>query len=146
MVDNAANYLLFLIGLSGSVSVLIDKLKPMFLETILERSGEQAYILSIYGIRIVSSFIAVAMFGGIPTLIEIVPFFARVPEIGVWVISVLLISLGSDWMHVILDFLYALRDGKRDSGSMISFPSDMDYMPVSTPPAPKQTDSTEPIG
>src|SRR6185369_3509541 len=40
-------------------------------------------------------------------------FFAKVPELGVWVISVLLVSLGSDYLHVILDFLYAVRDGSR---------------------------------
>lgn len=125
MIDSAVNYLLFLAGLGGSVSILIEKMKPLVLETVLERYGEQAYILSIYAVRIIASFIAVALFGGTATLIDLVPFFAKVPEVGVWVVSILLISLGSDWLHVLLDYLYALRDGKRDNGAMISFPAEV---------------------
>lgn len=127
MIDNAVNYILFLIALGGSVSVLVEKMKPLFLETVLEMWGEQAYILSIYVIRIIAALVSIALFGGTDTLVNLVPFFGSVPAVGVWAISILLISLGSDWLHVLLDYLYALRDSKRDSGMSVSFPSEFDF-------------------
>lgn len=113
MVENVIAFLLFLASVAGSVSIFVDQLKPVIFNKILERNGEQIYLISIYLTRTVAGFVGLALLGGYPVLVELVPFFSRIPEIGVWVLSAGLITLGADYVHVLLDYLYAIRDGNR---------------------------------
>lgn len=115
LVNSVVAYILFLLSVAGSVSLIVEQLKPLLFNKILEKSGENVYLVSIYLARTVGAFVGIALLGGYPILVELVPFLAKVPELGAWVISVLLVSLGADYLHVILDFLYAVRDGNRDT-------------------------------
>ncbi len=110
MIENAISFLLFLSSIAGALTVLIKQFKPVFLDKVLETSGEQVYIVTIYAIRTVGALVGLALMGGIGPLVELIPFLATVPPLGVWVLSILIIVLGTEVIHPLIETLYAWRD------------------------------------
>jgi hypothetical protein len=114
-IEQVINYLLFILSVAGAVTVLIEQLKPFVFEPILNRYGERPYLAAMYATRTFGGFFALIMFGGYQTIQSILPLVDNVSELAVLFGSSLLVALNTEFVHVFLDFLYALRDLRRET-------------------------------
>lgn len=113
MINDMINLFVFIAAIAAAVQSTIDTLKPIFLDEINKKYGERMYLGVLYAVRLLASFVGVLLFGGAETLRAYVPTFSTIPDAGIIVVGSLFVASGSDFIHIILDYLYALRDVKR---------------------------------
>ena len=105
-------YLLFVSGLAGALQVGINQLKPQFLEPLKERLSESTYLGTIYAFRFVLTLIGYfTIWGGSEATRALLPSLpTSVPDIGLAFVTILLVVLGQEVIHALMDKLYAFKD------------------------------------
>lgn len=114
LIEQLIALLLLFTTIAGVVTTTIDQIKPLVLDQIFERYGERVYLFSLYTIRFAVALFGVLSFGGAETIESIITTVPdTVPEVTLIVVSTLFVTLGSDFLHVLLDILYGFRDAQR---------------------------------
>lgn len=112
ILGQAIAYLLFVSGLAGAIQVAINQLKPQFLEPLKERLTESTYLGTMYAFRFVLTLIGYfAVWGGSEATRSLLPSLpSGVPDAGLAFVTILLIVLGQEVIHALMDKLYAFKD------------------------------------
>lgn len=109
-VEGGIGLLEYLIVVAGVVAILIEQIKPVVFDPLRERLSAQAYLLSMYATRTGFGVIAVVVYGGAEQMAEYLPWLASLPDAVVIGTGALLVAIGTEILHPLLDMLYALRD------------------------------------
>lgn len=98
--------------LAGAVQLAINQLKPYILTPLKDRLSEEAWLASIYALRTLITIIGFfSLWGGVDAARDQLPIIAsNIPDVGIAIVSILIIVLGQEVIHVFIDRLYLLRD------------------------------------
>lgn len=107
LINQVGAWFVYLVMISGAVYSSLEILKPVVLDQLEERFANQhnIYIGLVYTLRLVLAGIGLALFDGLEPVLAEAPFLATFPTVGVMVVSALLISVGSDFLHILLEIL-----------------------------------------
>lgn len=100
----------YLIVVAGVVAILIEQVKPVVFDPLRERLTHEAYLLSIYATRTFFGLIAVIVYGGAEQMASYLPWLETLPDAVVLGTGALLVAIGTEILHPLLDMLYVLRD------------------------------------
>jgi hypothetical protein len=110
VVEQGIGLLEYLIVVAAVVAILIEQIKPVVFDPLRERLSDQAYLLALYATRTLLGVIAVVVYGGAEQMTEYLPWLASLPDAVVIGTGALLVAIGTEILHPLLDMLYALRD------------------------------------
>lgn len=125
MVTDTQGLLVFLLFVSGAVTEFVEQIKKQLIVTVfkgaVDLSPEQQSLLAaiLLVTRFVAGVVGILMLGGYSTLTALLPFFAKLPEIGTLLLAGLLIGLGSDAIHMLLDFVKSLGNRLDNTATIV---------------------------
>lgn len=114
MAMDVQNLLIFLVFVSGAVTEFVEQMKKQIMLTVfkgaetLTPEQQALYEALLLITRVVAAAIGIIILGGYDTLVGLLPFFAKLPQFGAVAVAVLLVGLGSDAIHMLLEFVKSL--------------------------------------
>lgn len=114
MAIEIQNLLLFLVFVSGGVTEFVEQIKKQIMLTIfkgaeiLTPEQQSLYEAILLVTRFVAGFVGILILGGYSTLVGLLPFFGKLPELGVLVACAFIIGLGSDTIFIVLSFIKSI--------------------------------------
>lgn len=100
----------YLIVVAAVLAILIEQIKPVVFDPLRERLTAQTYLITIYATRTFFGVIAVVVYGGAEQMAAYLPWLATLPDAVVIGTGALLVGIGTEILHPLLDMLYALRN------------------------------------
>lgn len=104
-------YLAYTTALAGALQVAINTIKPIALTPLKARYGDKIYLMVMYVFRIALTIVGYFTFwGGVEATRALLPSLSSsIPDFGIFIVTILLIVLGEEFIHALTDRAYASK-------------------------------------